>query len=55
VKYLVSSGAKLDAKTGRGFTPLDVAMGKDAFGLPVPHDSTVAVIKSLGGVESAAR
>jgi ankyrin repeat protein len=53
VKYLAEKGAKLDAKTSRGFTPLDVAMGKDAFGLPVPHDSTVALIRSLGGPESA--
>jgi ankyrin repeat protein len=52
VKYLVEHGAKLDAKTGRNFTPLDVAMGKDQFSLPVPHDSTVALIRSLGGVES---
>jgi ankyrin repeat protein len=51
VKYLIEHGAKLDAKTGRGFTPLDVAMGKDSFGLPVPHDATVALIRSLGGVE----
>jgi ankyrin repeat protein len=52
VKYLVEHGAKLDVKTGRNFTPLDVAMGKDQFSLPVPHDSTVALIRSLGGVES---
>jgi ankyrin repeat protein len=51
VKYLVEHGAKLDAKTRRGFTPLDVAMGKDQFGLPVPHESTVVLIRSLGGVE----
>jgi thiosulfate/3-mercaptopyruvate sulfurtransferase len=51
VRYLVDHGAKLDAKTTRGFTPLDVAMGKDSFGLPVPHESTVALIRSLGGVE----
>jgi uncharacterized protein len=55
VKYLADHGAKLDAKTKRGFTPLDVALGKDAFGLPVPHDSTVALLRSLGSVESAAR
>lgn len=52
VKYLVEHGAKLDAKTSRNFTPLDIALGKDQFGLPVPHDSTVALIRSLGGVES---
>jgi ankyrin repeat protein len=51
VRYLVEHGAKLEAKTGRGYTPLDVAMGKDSFGLPVPNDSTVALIRSLGGME----
>lgn len=51
VRYLVDHGAKLDSKTTRGFTPLDIAMGKDSFGLPVPHDSTVALLRSLGGVE----
>ena len=51
VKYLVEHGAKLDSKTKRGFTPLDVALGKDQFALPVPHDSTVALIRSLGGPE----
>ena len=52
VKYLVEHGAKLDAKTRRGFTPLDVAMGKDQFGLPVPHDSTVALIRSWEGLKA---
>jgi uncharacterized protein len=51
VKYLVEHGAKLDAKSKRGFTPLDIAMGKDSFGLPVPHDSTVALLRKLGGAE----
>ncbi len=50
VKFLVEQGAKLDVKSKAGFTPLDIAMGKDSFGaLPVPHDSTVALLKSLGG------
>ncbi|HEX4133749.1 MAG TPA: ankyrin repeat domain-containing protein [Bryobacteraceae bacterium] len=53
VQYLVAHGAKMDAKSGRGFTPLDIALGKDSFSLPVPHDSTVTLIRSLGGVESA--
>lgn len=53
VQYLVAHGAKTDLKTSRGFTPLDVAMGKDQFGLPVPHDSTVALLRSLGGAESS--
>jgi len=52
VQFLVEHGAKLDAKTKQGFTPLDVAMGKNSFAaLPVPHDSTVALIRKLGGVE----
>ncbi len=53
VQFLVAHGAKLDAKSGRGFTPLDIAMGKDSFGLPVPHDSTVSLLRTLGGAESA--
>ena len=52
VKFLVEHGAKLDAKSKPGFTPLDIAMGKDSFGaLPVPHDSTVALLRSLGAGE----
>jgi ankyrin repeat protein len=52
VQFLVDHGAKLDAKTKQGFTPLDVAMGKNSFAaLPVPHDSTVALIRKLGGPE----
>ena len=51
VKFLVEHGAKLDAKSKSGFTPLDVAMGKGSFALPVPHDSTVALLRSFGGPE----
>ena len=51
VKFLVEHGAKLDAKSKAGFTPLDIAMGKDSFGLPVPHDSTVALLRNLGAPE----
>jgi ankyrin repeat protein len=54
VKFLVDQGAKLDAKSKTGFTPLDIAMGKDSFGLPVPHDSTVALLRSLGAPEGHA-
>jgi uncharacterized protein len=54
VQFLVDHGAKLDLKTKRQFTPLDVAMGKSIVGqLPVPHDSTVALIRKLGGQEGA--
>jgi len=52
VQYLVDHGAKIDAKTKQNFTPLDIAMGKSSFAqLPVPHDSTVALIRKLGGTE----
>ncbi|MBZ5632267.1 MAG: ankyrin repeat domain-containing protein [Acidobacteriia bacterium] len=52
VQFLVDHGAKLDVKTKQGFTPLDVAMGKNSFAaLPVPHDSTVDLIRKLGGRE----
>jgi ankyrin repeat protein len=52
VQYLVDQGAGLNAKSKRGFTPLDVAMGKSEVAqLPVPHESTVALIRKLGGVE----
>jgi uncharacterized protein len=55
VQFLVEHGAQLDAKTKQGFTPLDVAMGKNSFAaLPVPHDSTVALIRKLGGAEGKA-
>ncbi|HLK46545.1 MAG TPA: ankyrin repeat domain-containing protein [Bryobacteraceae bacterium] len=52
VQYLADHGARLDAKTKQGFTPLDYAMGKNITAqLPVPHDSTVTLIRKLGGVE----
>jgi ankyrin repeat protein len=51
-EYLVKNGAKLDAKTKTGLTPLDYAKGKNVVTqLPVPHDSTVALIRKLGGTE----
>lgn len=52
VQFLVEHGAKLDTKTKQGLTALDFAMGKNVFGqLPVPHDSTVDLIRKLGGLE----
>jgi len=33
VKFLLEHGAKVDAKSKAGFTPLDIALGKDSFGL----------------------
>jgi ankyrin repeat protein len=52
VQFLVDHGAPLNIRTNQRFTPLDVAMGKDSFAqLPVPHDSTVALLKKLGALE----
>jgi ankyrin repeat protein len=52
VEYLIQQGAKIDEKSVQGFTPLDIAMGKHiTTQLPVPHDSTVALIRRLGGTE----
>jgi len=52
VQFLVDHGAKINAKSKQGYTPLDYAMGKAVVGqLPVPHDSTVALLRKLGGVE----
>jgi ankyrin repeat protein len=52
VQYLVDHGASLNLKSKAGFTPLDVAMGKSVVAqLPVPHESTVALLRKLGGVE----
>ena len=52
VQFLVDRGADLNAKTKQGFTPLDVAMGKSSLiQLPVPKDSTVALLRKLGGKE----
>jgi ankyrin repeat protein len=52
VQFLVDHGAKINAKSKQGYTPVDFALGKAVVGqLPVPHDSTVALLKKLGGVE----
>jgi ankyrin repeat protein len=52
VQYLVEHGADVNAKTKRGYTPLDAALGKGGIQLPVPHDTTIALLKKLGGRES---
>ncbi len=52
VRYLVEQSAELNAKSKQGLTPLDYAMGKNVVAqLPVPHDSTVDLLRKLGGVE----
>ena len=52
VQFLVDRGAKLNEKTKQGLTPIDYALGKNnTAGLPVPHDSTVDLMRKLGGIE----
>ncbi len=52
VQFLAGHGADLNAKTKQGHTPLDIALGKASTAqLPVPHDSTVALLRKLGGRE----
>jgi ankyrin repeat protein len=52
VQFLIDKGAKINAKTRQNYTPVDIAMGKAVvIQLPVPHDSTVALLKKLGGLE----
>jgi ankyrin repeat protein len=52
VQYLIERGADINAKSKRGYTPLDAALGKGGIQLPVPHDSTIALMKKHGAVES---
>ena len=52
VSFLVEQGASPNAKNNQGMTILDYALGKAVlFQLPVPHDSTVELVRKLGGLE----
>jgi uncharacterized protein len=56
VQFLADKGADLNLVSKQGFTPLDMAMGKSVTAqLPVPHDSTVALLKKLGAKEGPGR
>jgi len=56
VQFLIDKGADLNAVSRQGFTPLDMAMGKSVTAqLPVPHDSTVALLKKAGAKEGPGR
>ena len=56
VQFLVDRGADINLVSKQGFTPLDMAMGKSVTAqLPVPHDSTVALLKTLGAKEGPGR
>ncbi len=50
-KYLIDHGANVKARNKRGFTALDLAMGKGGYnGGPGPvHETTAAIIKQAGG------
>lgn len=50
-QFLVDQKVDLNARTRLNQTALDVAMGKGSFGLPVPHDSTVVLLKKAGAKE----
>ena len=52
VQFLLDQGMDVNATSKQGYTPLDVALGKTIVGqLPVPHESTVALIQKAGGKE----
>ena len=52
VQYLIDHGADMNAQSRQGFTPLDIAMGKSSIiQLPVPKETTVALLQKLGGKE----
>jgi ankyrin repeat protein len=55
-QFLIDKGAALNPVSRQGFTPLDMAMGKSVTAqLPVPHDSTVALLKKAGATEGPGR
>jgi ankyrin repeat protein len=52
VQFLLDQKMDINATSKQGYSPLDVALGKTIVGqLPVPQDSTVALLKKLGGKE----
>jgi ankyrin repeat protein len=52
VRYLAEQGADINAQNRRGQTPLDVAVYSEGIGRETfPRESTVALLRSLGGTE----
>jgi ankyrin repeat protein len=51
VKFLLDRGANLNARNKKGFTPLDLAMGKGGYAGAVGpvHETTAALIRDAGG------
>ena len=51
-QFLLDKKMDVNATSKQGYTPLDVALGKTiVLQLPVPHESTVALLKKTGGKE----
>jgi ankyrin repeat protein len=50
-KFLIEKGAKVNARNKRGFTALDLAMGKGGYagGLGPVHETTASIIRQAGG------
>jgi hypothetical protein len=59
VRFLAGNGARLDAKDGRGTTPLDIAMGRAGttgragVSGAATHPETAAALRELGGLDAA--
>jgi ankyrin repeat protein len=59
VRFLAGNGARLDAKDGRGTTPLDIAMGRTGttgragVAGTAAHPETAAALRELGASEAA--
>ena len=52
VQFLLEQKMDVNATSKQGYTPLDVALGKTiVLQLPVPQESTVALLKKMGGRE----
>ena len=52
VQFLLDQKMDINATSKQGYTPLDVALGKTiVLQLPVPQESTVALLKKMGGRE----
>lgn len=52
VQFLLDQKMDVNATSKQGYTPLDVALGKTiVLQLPVPQESTVALLKKVGGRE----
>jgi ankyrin repeat protein len=55
-QFLLDQGLDVNATNKQGYTPVDIALGKAVVGqLPVPKDSTVALLKKAGGKEGTPR